>query len=287
MNKIKIFVACHKPCEVKHNDVYVPIHVGREISKCKDEMAWMIGDNTGDNISLKNPFYCELTAQYWVWKNVHDVEYVGFCHYRRYFENEITEQNIDNILGEKYDVILNKSYIRPTNVGRHLMECTTKEDFYIFLASIKIISADIYDAALNYLTQNVVIGYNMFVMKREMFCKFAEWQFAVLAEMEKWIKLSGYTRMRRIYGYYGEALLPIYCIAHNMNIHYSRIVPMLGMSYHSSISHTLGNLRSNLFFHSKKKETFGEDAVINGLKQDYPNTELIKFLPELNNTIIR
>lgn len=286
-NKIKILVACHKPCELKYDEVYTPIHVGRAVSKCTNGMSWMIGDDTGNNISDKNPYYCELTAQYWAWKNLTNIDYIGLCHYRRYFQIKLTDNNIDSILGDKFDVILNKSYIRPSNVGRHLMECTTKEDFYIFLACIKIISPEIYEDAIDYLTQNVVIGYNMFVMKRDDFGKFAEWQFAVLSEMEKWVKVSNYTRMKRIYGYFGEALLPIYCKANRMKICYSHIVPMLGMPYHNSIIHTLGNLRSNLFFHSKKREKFGEEAVINGLKQDFPDTKLVYNLPKSNNTIIR
>lgn len=65
---VKILVACHKPCEVYHDDVYTPIHVGRSISKYKNEMKDFIGDDTGDNISTKNSSYCELTAQYWAWK---------------------------------------------------------------------------------------------------------------------------------------------------------------------------------------------------------------------------
>ena len=70
MKKVTILVACHKPDNAFKNDVYTPIHVGRAISKWREEMADMIGDDTGDNISSKNPFYCELTAQYWAWKNI-------------------------------------------------------------------------------------------------------------------------------------------------------------------------------------------------------------------------
>ena len=36
----------------------------------------MIGDDTGDNISDRNPQYCEMTAQYWAWKNIKDTEYI-------------------------------------------------------------------------------------------------------------------------------------------------------------------------------------------------------------------
>ena len=43
-----------------------------------------VGDNTGDNISIKNPNYCELTGIYWYWKNK-KANYVVLCHYRRYF----------------------------------------------------------------------------------------------------------------------------------------------------------------------------------------------------------
>ena len=63
MDKIKILVACHNPGPVYQDEVYTPIHVGRAISSYKDEMADMIGDDTGENISEKNAQYCELTVE--------------------------------------------------------------------------------------------------------------------------------------------------------------------------------------------------------------------------------
>ena len=53
-------------------------------------------------MSRKNPQYCELTAQYWGWKNL-QADYVGLCHYRRlfYFGDQTFKLDLRNqIVGE-------------------------------------------------------------------------------------------------------------------------------------------------------------------------------------------
>ena len=96
------------------DDVYMPIHVGRE---GKEDLGYL-GDNTGDNISSKNANYCELTGLYWAWKNL-KCDYIGLCHYRRYFAGKnihgndvekkkaaiLKRQDYEKLLQE-YDVIL-------------------------------------------------------------------------------------------------------------------------------------------------------------------------------------
>jgi len=77
---IKVIIATHKKYKMPKDALYLPVHVGRE---GKEELGY-VGDNTGDNISLKNPSYCELTGLYWAWKNL-DVDYLGLAHYRRHF----------------------------------------------------------------------------------------------------------------------------------------------------------------------------------------------------------
>ena len=79
--KIRIIVATHKPYRMPENSLYLPLLVGAENNK----PTWTgRRDNEGENISAKNPHYCELTGLYWAWKNL-DTDYVGLVHYRRHF----------------------------------------------------------------------------------------------------------------------------------------------------------------------------------------------------------
>ena len=97
--KIKILVGYHKPAVLLKDDILTPIHLGRalvtEASKdgemSKEDFEWMcenmIGDDTGDNISHLNRYFCELTGIYWAWKNYDKLgnpDYIGFSHYRRH-----------------------------------------------------------------------------------------------------------------------------------------------------------------------------------------------------------
>ena len=60
---------------------FTPINVGANTNHIKKEI---LKDNSLNNISDKNPHFCELTALYWAWKNNSD-DYVGLMHYRRIF----------------------------------------------------------------------------------------------------------------------------------------------------------------------------------------------------------
>ncbi len=74
-------MACHKPGIFINNKYIIPIHAGRAISNID---LGIQGDDNGENISFKNPWYCELTALYWLWKNT-TADYKGLIHYRRVF----------------------------------------------------------------------------------------------------------------------------------------------------------------------------------------------------------
>lgn len=100
---IEIFVACHKPSELPKNDLFKPIHVGSKNSKIV--LQGLLRDDVGDNISEKNPQYCEMTAQYWAWKHS-TANYIGLCHYRRYLN--FSDTNFTNFTPDNRKQVLVK-----------------------------------------------------------------------------------------------------------------------------------------------------------------------------------
>ncbi len=80
--KIEIMVAAHKIAPMPVASIYTPLQVGAALSSEHfPEYTW---DDTGDNISIKNKQYNELTALYWARHNS-QADIVGLVHYRRYF----------------------------------------------------------------------------------------------------------------------------------------------------------------------------------------------------------
>ena len=152
--KTKILVVTHKPDKVYSDNVYIPIQVGKVLSHC--DLGFQ-GDDTGDNISEKNPIYCELTAQYWAWKNLKDVEYIGLCHYRRYFKTKYTEDNVIPLL-QKYDIILPEPIYYPYSIEQKLYRAAIEEDVAILCQVIEKLYPEYKKSVLAYLYNNMDIS---------------------------------------------------------------------------------------------------------------------------------
>ncbi len=278
MNKrnIKILVAYHKPDTIITNDVFVHIHVGRAISNYKEEMSHMIGDDTGDNISEKNPFYCELTALYWGWKNIHDVKYCGLNHYRRYFDLNITEENVEQLMG-KHDMIVVKSdaMLSKRERAENLMRMTTMEDFYLFVDTLFTLHPDCKKAFIEYFyNSRKSYPYQMFIAQKELYDEYCNFMFPVLFEIEKRAMPHNYTRLKRTLGYLGEWFLGLFIYYKNLKV---KAVPALilnGEPQKRSLTSSV-ILSVRRFFHSCNDLTYRipteikiPDPVRVGLKND-------------------
>lgn len=216
---VKILVATHKPYWMPSDSVYMPIHVGRE---GKTDIGFT-GDNTGDNISTKNPYFCELTGLYWAWKNL-NCEYIGLCHYRRYFstgKGEKKERIMSRFDYERllsmYDVVVpaKRNYYIET-VRSQYEHAHNKRD----LDEVQQIVHEkypMYDRAFETVMKRKRLHIlNMFAMKKELFNQYCEWLFDILFTLEKRIDISDYTPYEaRIFGFLSERLFNVWLEYHS------------------------------------------------------------------------
>lgn len=210
-----MIVAAHKPYWMPEDPVYLPVQVG---AKGKDGLGFQ-RDDEGENISGKNPYYCELTGLYWAWKNL-KADCLGLVHYRRYFskgkagekkQRILNKTEIENKLKET-DIILPKPrhYWIETNyyqyVHAHHAEDLDQTRRIIRKKYPEYLPA--YDESMNKRSGH---RFNMFIMKRELLDEYCAWLFDILFELEKTLDISAYSKNdQRVFGFVGERLLDVW-----------------------------------------------------------------------------
>ncbi len=231
MGKTTIIVCCHKNDICKESDIFMPIQVGKAISSVNLKMQ---PDNEGDNISIKNASYCELTGMYWAWKNLKDVDYIGMCHYRRYFDfnhigrrffpsTTVTTDRFDSLnldISSKVQLCLKRGgcvIAKPKHLhtSLYLQYCEGhySPDFRILGDVIRETLPPKYLEGFwkFFVKSNLFSPYNMFVMNWEEFDKYCNWLFSILGELEGRIDITCYPPyQKRLFGFIAERLLNLY-----------------------------------------------------------------------------
>ena len=224
---IKIIVATHKPYKMPADEVYLPVHVGRNISNNWQgtELESYAGDNTGDNISGKNKNYCELTALYWAWKNL-DYKYLGLAHYRRHFkggsgdkwQSILTKSDAEKLL-DRYNVILPKKrdYFIESTYDQYV-HAHNRQDLDKTLEIIKEFYPEYIPAWDSVMKSTRGHRFNMFIMKKEILDSYLQWLFDILFKLEEVLDISGYSANdRRVFGFVSERLLDVWLITNNIS----------------------------------------------------------------------
>lgn len=257
MSNIKIFICAHKEVPLPQHPYFLPIQAGAALH---EPIIGYQPDSKGDNISAKNPHFCELTCHYWAWKNLKNVDIVGLNHYRRYFDfqkkwpqfsadkrfistadflsHSYQFPDLEKLL-QKYDIIL--------PVARHWRVSNTQQyaDYHI-AKDWEMLRQIITERSPQYIPafektmdhSNKSVGYNMFITHWKHLDAYSEWIFDILFEVERRVPPIDDPIQCRIYGYLSERLINVFCEHHRFRImHVPLIMPLDEYDKEMNISH--------------------------------------------------
>ncbi len=194
--------------EGKLHSFEIPIQVGAALT---DIEMFSVRDCVGDNISDKNPQYCELTALYWIWK--HDkAKYAGLSHYRRRFD--ITEEQAQKLLNSDIDIVTTVPVLNFAGVRQQYCCDHEEKDWDIMIEAIKNIHPGYISEADKVQNGAYYYAYNMFIMRREILDEYCKWLFSILFYCEEKIGVKTDSYQNRYIGFLAERLLTIY-LSHN------------------------------------------------------------------------
>lgn len=216
---VVVGVATHKPYRMPNDPMYLPLHVGAALHP--DVCSDMQGDDTGDSISEKNPYLCELTGLYWLWKNV-SADYKGLVHYRRHlgspsFAKRCARDRFERVVSKDEMVpMLEKTGIVIARHRNYYIETVYNHYAHTF-------EAEQFDACRQVLSDTCpeyvpswdkLMGsksahlFNMFVMRSDLFDAYCAWMYPVLFELEERLSPEKYDAFgARYLGRVSERLL--------------------------------------------------------------------------------
>jgi hypothetical protein len=241
----KVFVVTHQKEPITSNSILEPIQVGNNPTIFTNIKR----DNTLHNIATKNANFCELTATYWIWKNMSQTEIVGICHYRRYFNffnpfynvkpsaqkrillksyqktkthlssSAIIEHKIAKIL-RSHDIILSRPYtFKDKTLTQNYCEDHRKEDWDLTKKIILQLYPEYKESIRLYLDEGTTFHIaNMMICSKKLFDDYHQWLFSILFELEKKIVLPEDPYQARVFGFISERLINLYVYHHRLKV---------------------------------------------------------------------
>lgn len=265
MEIMRVFMAKFHKDKPLQNSAAIPkwlchIQAGAALT---DERVADLPDSNGENISYKNPNYCELTVLYWIWKNClilntdinkldtdkehrdsalkpntrtncsnfvldasyTNIKYYGLFHYRRWLD--INDADIHHLAENDIDVILPYPTIHEPDIREHHARYIKETDWEAVLQALKELEPEYYQAYDQIFSQEYLYNYNILIAKAEVLKSYCEWLFPILERVEELSEPKANERADRYIGYIGENLLTLYFMYHKdrLNIvHTGRIM---------------------------------------------------------------
>ena len=213
----------------------IPIQVGAAL--CKERVADIV-DCDDENISVKNVNYSELTALYWIWKNVLEdsrgkdkliyrnkgekkviqekKEYFGLSHYRRVLE--LSEDDVLRLEDNDVDVVLPYPMPYEPDIEEHHKRYLADCDWKALLTALEELQPEYAHAFPAILHQQYFYNYNIILARKSVLREYCSWLFPILERIEQLSSPKGWERQDRYIGYMGETLETLYFMYNRNNL---------------------------------------------------------------------
>ncbi|SFA94092.1 protein of unknown function [Acetitomaculum ruminis DSM 5522] len=212
-----LFTIAHMKYTRSEPEEYQIIQAGADIF---EEIECQYKDNTKDNISKKNPYYGELTAFYWLWKNYHDCDNIVICHYRCYFidyASKILDKADFEKLLDRCDIVVP----RPRNEFESFAKSFSMIHNIVDLLAVEKAILKIYPQ-YHESFKKVIYGKksyygNMFATSKKIMNGYMVWLFDIFNEIRKSLIISEYNDyQKRVYSFLANQLLMVYVHYNNL-----------------------------------------------------------------------
>ena len=194
MQDVKIYICCHKDyTDVGINNPCYKLISDKDI-KNDSKLELIKSDGF-----LDNRMWSELTQLYYIWKHPElQAEWIGFCHYRRYFDfmNDIPELTKPIVATNITSMFNNYIGYDISHYGKDLLTVSR---------IIKAIKKDYLGYVLRMMDSHRFLPYNMFILPKKLFNEMCKFIFDVLLTFDAQIKVNNsYTEMLKHIADYRE-----------------------------------------------------------------------------------
>lgn len=161
----------------------------------------------GDNIDHLNPWYCELTALYYMWKNS-KAGLVGLEHYRRFFasptktKKRLTKEECESILSTHDMIMCTFRHAKNYSAYKWFNNSGKGADLAEFIKILNEDTPNLGKRFFEYLNRRELRQCCMFVTHKPIIDAYCEWLFPKLAKYDLAVGLTD--RNKRIDGYFAE-----------------------------------------------------------------------------------
>jgi hypothetical protein len=171
----------------RYNPAYNIVFNGNNPPKKKYGLKVILANNT--RLTKMNRAYGEMSQLYYIYqlykKGILSSKYIGLNHYSKYFSFLDNIPNFDNIF-KNYDVVLIYPFRADPNGMKH-QYCRAHicSAYHQIINIIKKIKPEYYKAAIKTKKLKKFYLKNLFIMKKEDFLKYCEFQYDVLFEFDR------------------------------------------------------------------------------------------------------